>query len=355
MLILFGYALNFDVKHLSLAVLDRDNTPRSRQLITEFTNTEYFDLNCVTDRSDDLEELIAHGNVSVALEIPSGFANDIVSGGDPEVQILIDGTNPTTASTAAAYSQMIVLAYSESMLRENALRIGIKDFTRLIDYRPRIWFNPELRSARFLVPGLIGFILMVTAVVSTSLSVVREKEHGTLDQLTVSPVRPFELLFGKTIPYIAISLAATAVILFAGYIFFGVTVKGSFALLALVTIVYLIGCLGLGLLISSISSTQQVAFMVAVMVTILPTFLLSGFVFPIRNMPPLIQAVTVLVPARYFLVALRAIVLKGVGLQAFWEQMAYLTIFSTVTLTVASVRLRKQLIGAYSTERENNK
>jgi ABC-2 type transport system permease protein len=210
-----------------------------------------------------------------------------------------------------------------------------------IDYQPRVWYNPELKSAKFLVPGLIAFILMVTAVISTALAVVREREMGTIEQLMVSPVKPLQLILGKTIPYTVISLAATVMILVLGYILFDVSIKGSVLLLALVTIIFLVGALGMGLLISTIAETQQVAFMIAVITTMLPTFILSGFVFPIRNMPWFIQMVTYLIPARYFLVALRAIVLKGVGLGAFWEQLVFMGLFAAAVLAVSSARLKK--------------
>ena len=211
-----------------------------------------------------------------------------------------------------------------------------------IDYRPRVWYNPELRSAKFLVPGLIAFILMVTAVISTSLSVVRESEKNTIEQIIVSRARPIEFIVGKTIPFMIISFIATLVILIASYILFDVAVKGSLLLLLGITLIFLTGCLGLGLLISTVAETQQVAFILAVILTMLPTFLLSGFVFPIRNMPVVIQAITYLIPARYFLVVLRSLILKGVGLGAFYSDVLFLVAFAAIVLAVSAARMKKR-------------
>jgi len=344
MLIMFGYALNFDVRDISLAVCDQDKTSSSRQFIESFLHSEYFSLNYYVNDPRKLDELLDKGDALVALVVPIGFSESTLAGRTSSVQVLVDGTNPTSASTAVGYATAIVQSYSNNIITHSLMRVGRSGMATPIDYRPRIWFNPELKSAKFLIPGLIGFILMVTAVVSTSLSIVREKERGTMEQLTVSPLNPVELILGKTIPYIAISLVATVVILIVGHVLFDVTVKGSYVLLLLVTLLYLTACLGLGLLISSISNSQQVAFQIAIMTTMLPTFLLSGFVFPIRNMPTAVQALTHIVPATYFIVALRAIVLKGVGISAFWDQLLYLLAFALLTIGLSSRRLRATLL-----------
>jgi ABC-2 type transport system permease protein len=351
MLVMFGYALTFDVTHLSLAVCDQDKSHVSRRFIERFLHSEYFDLTYYIHDADEFNEFLDDGNITVALRIPRGFSSDMKSGKTADIQILVDGVNPTSASSAVSYASTIVRDYSEDILIRALSRTGNSGYEVPIDFRPRIWFNPEMKSAKFLVPGLIGFILMITAVISTSLSIVREKERGTMEQLTVSSLKPIELIAGKTIPYVCISLIATAVILIVGYVLFDVNIEGSYILLLLVTLIYLVGCLGLGLLISTIASSQQVAFMISVMATMLPAFLLSGFVFPIRNMPPLVQAVTYLVPARYFLVALRAILLKGVGIGAFWDQLLLLSAFAGVTIAVSSRRISAQLSGKIGAQR----
>jgi ABC-2 type transport system permease protein len=207
---------------------------------------------------------------------------------------------------------------------------------------PRIWYNPELRSALFLVPGLIAYIVMITSVVSTSLSIVREKERGTMEQVRMAPLDAASFVLGKTIPYYAISLVSALTILLVAMVLFGLPMRGSWMVLLGTISLYLVGALGLGLLVSSIAETQQVAFQLAVLASFLPTLMLSGFIFPIASMPAFLQTVTLIVPARYFLVALRAIVLKGVGLSVIWPQLASLIVFSTVVLLLASLRLRRQ-------------
>jgi ABC-2 type transport system permease protein len=219
-------------------------------------------------------------------------------------------------------------------------RHGLGGLTIPLNAEVRVWYNPELKSARFLVPGLMAFILMVILTTSTAFSIVREKERGTMEQINVSPLRPTALIIGKLIPYVLISLASAHFVLALGWVLFGVAVKGSYFLLLLTMILFLISGLGQGILISAITRTQQVAFLLSVLTTILPTFILSGFVFPVRNMPVVIQAVTYFVPAKYFLVALRAIILKGAGLSAFWDQALYLAGFALLTLALSAALLR---------------
>ncbi|HTP12335.1 MAG TPA: ABC transporter permease, partial [Bacteroidota bacterium] len=343
MLVMFGYALNFDVKHSALAVCDQDNSRTSRDFARLFFTSEYFDDagNLGDVRSAD--KLLDEGKISAVIVIPPDFSRNVEAGRDVSVQVIVDGTNSNAATTIVGYMSAIIQQYSLNVMATTFSRRGGVQLVRPIDLRPRIWYNPELRSAKFLVPGLIAFILTIAAVVSTSLAVVREWETGTVEQIIVSPVKPAELILGKCLPYIAVALIATVTILLAGYVLFDVQVRGSYILLFVVTLVFLIGSLGLGLLISSVAGTQQVAFMVAVLATMLPTFILSGFVFPIRNMPAIIQAVTYLIPARYFLVALRSIILKGAGLSAFWDQLLYLLAFSVLTLGASSARMKKLL------------
>lgn len=342
MLVMFGYALNLDVKHTSLAVFDQNKSKTSRDFIGNFLHSEYFNFKYYLSSSSQIDELMSKEKATMALVIPPDFSKELLAGREATVQIILDGSNASAAGTAVGYANAIIQDYSTAIMSQVLVRTGHLDFLPPIEYRPRVWYNPELKSARFLIPGLIAFILMITAVVSTSLSVVREKERGTMEQITVSPVKPLELILGKTIPFVLISLAATVAILLASYLLFGVAVKGSFLLLFLVTLVFVIACLGLGLLISTVAETQQVAFMIAVLVSMLPTFTLSGFVFPIRNMPMTIQVVTYLIPARYFLVALRGIMLKGIGITAFWNQILFLVAFAILTIGMSSVRMARQ-------------
>ncbi len=343
MLVMFGYALTFDVKHTSMAILDKDQTKTSREFVRLFFVSEYFDRVADLARDDEADKLLDAEQVRVVVVIPRGFSADLAAGDGASVQVLVDGANSNAASTVLGYVGTIIQQYSLQILTEASMRLSGRSFELPVDFRQRVWYNPELESAKFLVPGLIAFILMVTAVISTAMAVVREREHGTMEQIIVSPIRPVELILGKTIPYTLISLIATVAILIVGYILFGVTIKGSVLLLFLVTVLFLVGGLGMGLLISTLVETQQLAFMIAVIVSMLPTFILSGFVFPIRNMPVVIQAVTYIIPARYFLVALRAIILKGVGIAAFWDQLIFLTVFAVFVLGVSSLRMKRIL------------
>ncbi|MDQ7797485.1 MAG: ABC transporter permease [Candidatus Edwardsbacteria bacterium] len=341
MLVMFGYALNFDVKHTSLAVVDLDISRESRHLISEFSHSEYFTVKHLPSAVNELDHLLGSEKVRAAIVIPRGYAADLAKGRSPTVQVILDGVNANAANTIQGYLNAFFLNYSYQLTIKVARRLGVAAINQPIDYRPRIWFNPELKSAKFLIPGLIGFILMVVGVISTSLSIVKEKERGTMEQLLVSPIKPLELIMGKTIPYIAISLLSTAIILVVGYVLFDVHVMGSLLLLFLTTFIFLLGALGMGLLISSISETQQLAFLVAVISTILPSFLLSGFVFSIRNMPEAIQLITYAVPTRYYLVALRGIILKGAGFGAIWDQLLFLMGFATVMLLVSAIRIKR--------------
>jgi ABC-2 type transport system permease protein len=343
MLLMFGYALNFDVKHTSMAVYDEDRSSVSREFIEQFFISEYFTKVQTLESKAEINNLLDAEKARAVLVIPSSFTKDIQHGRTASVQVIVDGTNSNAAATVLGYINAIIQQYSVKVMTESFIRMGQQNITMPIDFEPRVWYNPELESAKFLVPGLIAFILMVTAVISTALAIVRERELGTMEQLMVSPIKPIELILGKTIPYTIISLFATVTILFLGSILFDVSIKGSIFLLSLVTFIFFIGSLGMGLLISTMVETQQLAFMIAAIVSMLPTFILSGFVFPIRNMPIIIQGITYVLPARYFLVALRAIILKGAGLSAFWDQALILAVYALIMISVSSLRMRKIL------------
>jgi len=345
LLIMFGFALNFDVKHIPLAVVDQDGSRTSRDLIEKFRTTEYFDIRSVLDRTGEVDGLMARDKIRAALIIPERFSEDLLAQRSPSVQFLIDGANAMSGTTAAGYAASILLSYSQRVTLEAMARRRPGGPMLPLKTEVRVWYNPELRSAKFLVPGLMAFILMVTLTTSTAFSIVREKERGTMEQIYVSPLRPTALIIGKMIPYILISLASAHIVLALGWVLFGVAVKGSYFLLLLTIVLFLISGLGQGILISSITRTQQVAFLICVLTTILPTFILSGFVFPVRNMPRVIQAITYLIPAKYFLVALRAIILKGVGFAAFWDQILFLAGFAIVILLLSVASIRRSTEG----------
>jgi ABC-2 type transport system permease protein len=337
-LLLFGYALNFDVSHIALAVQDSDRSTASRKLVSAFVNSGYFDLVAEVTSDREYERLIDRGDIRAALVIPRGLQEKLLTGRRVPVQVIINGDNANTAATVMGYSLRILQTASAEYQLQSATRAPAPP----VSVEPRVWYNPELRSAIFLVPGLIAYIGMISAVISTALSVVREKERGTLEQIRMAPIDTFTFVLGKTMPYFGISLCSSLLIVLASMALFGLPMNGSWALLLLSLALYLMGALGLGLMISTIAESQQVAFQIALLASFLPTLMLSGFVFPLASMPAVIRGISYIVPARYFIVALRAIVLKGAEVSAFWQQLLALAIYASVMLTLASIRLRRQ-------------
>ncbi|MCM2316229.1 MAG: ABC transporter permease [Thermoanaerobaculia bacterium] len=340
MLILYGYAINFDVRHVRLAVQDRDMSDASRSLVSSFVNSTYFDLVASPEPGSDLESVMQMRVAKVVLVIPEGYAADIGANRGAKVQLLLDGADANTATTVLGYASALVAQTNAELM--HGTRAAATAARVAIDYQPRVFYNPDLRSTRFLVPGLIGFILMLTAVLSTALSVVREKERGTMEQLRVTSLRPSELIIGKTLPYLGISLIATVIILVAARVLFDVSVAGSYFDLFVATLIYLVGALGWGLLVSSLSNTQAMAFQVGLVTSLLPTIFFSGFIFPIRSMPVFIQGLSHIFPARYFLVVLRGVVLKGAGLAPYWKDILFLVIYAAIVLGIATARLTRR-------------
>jgi ABC-2 type transport system permease protein len=342
-LLIYGYALNFDIRNVRLAVQDRDRSTSSRELVSAFVNSGYFQLVAYVEADADASRLFDTNEARALLVIPANFDRDVRRRQPTTVQVVIDGDNANTASTVTGYAQALVGEFSTAVaLKAIATGSGPRTGAPLLTLEPRIWYNPQLRSTLFLVPGLIAFIAMITAVVSTALSVVREKERGTMEQIRMSPIGPVSFILGKTLPYLALSFVSALLILFTARVLFDLPMRGSWPLLCGSILLFLVGAQAQGLLISTIATSQQVAFQVALLSSFLPTFILSGFIFPISSMPMAVQVVSSIVPARYFLVALRAIVLKGAGLPAFWEQLVWLGIFSTVALGLASLRLKRE-------------
>ena len=334
-LLLYGYALNFDIRNVRLAVEDRDQSPQSRALVSAFVNSGYFDLAAAITTDDELDRLIDRNEARAALVIPGGYGRHVIDRRPVHVQIIVDGDNSNTATTVMGYAQSIVAEISAAQSGEASLAPPIR-------LEPRVWYNPQLRSTLFLVPGLIAYISMITAVISTALSVVREKERGTMEQVRMSPVSPATYVLGKTIPYLALSFVSALLIIVVAMMLFDMPMRGSWLLLSAAIGLFLIGAQAQGLVISSVAPTQQVAFQLALLSSFLPTFILSGFIFPISSMPQAVQVITYVIPARYFLVALRAIVLKGADVMAFWTDLLALGIFAAVMLTLASARLSRE-------------
>jgi ABC-2 type transport system permease protein len=338
---LIGFAVNFDVNHVTLALYDLDKSPMSREFIRGFSNSGYFDLVYDVRRADDIDALLNEGKARIGIVIPADFSRRLLSNEEVAVQVIVDGSNANTATTAIGYVAGITQDYSTKLTLETFQKAGLK-FSLPIDFRPKVWYNPELKTAKYLIPGLIGFILMLTAVISTSLSVVREKERGTLEQMMISPLHTGEIILGKTVPYLLVALGSSVFILLIGFLVFDVAVRGSILWLYAGILLFLLGALGQGLLISSIAETTQIAFMVSIFSSLLPTFLLSGFVFPIRSMPVALQVISNVNPSKFFLIIVRSVILKGVGPAAFWDQLVYLAIFAAFTLGVSSLRLLRR-------------
>jgi len=341
-LLVFGYALNFDVRNVALAVEDRDGTSESRSLISAFVNSGYFDYAGAVHDPQAAEWMLDRNEARAVLVIPEGFGRTVTTGGIAPVQVIVNGDNANTATAVVGYATSILQTASAQFTgraRLSASSAGARP--QPIAVEPRIWYNPELRSALFLVPGLIAYLTMLMSVTSTALSIVREKESGTMEQVRMAPVGTVPFILGKTAPYFAISLGSAALVFLASQVLFGLPMRGSWLTLGAAFSVYLLGALATGLLVSTIAETQQVAFQVALLVSLLPTLMLSGFIFPIASMPEFLQAITRVVPARYFLVALRGIVLKGTAASHLLPEFGALAVYASVVLGLASLRLAK--------------
>lgn len=341
LLALYGYALSFDVKHIRIAVLDHNHTAESRTLQDSLFQNPYFDRIATLTRPDEANELLNHGQVRAVLVIPRDYARSLARGEAVSLQVLVDASDANSAATTMGYFD----ALADRLSRK--IRFKLTDQTHPspsapgVLLEPRIWFNPELKSAKFLVPGLIALLLMLSAVVATSVSIVREKERETMEQIRVSPIRPEELILGKILPYVLIGLITMAMVLLLGYFLFDVEIRGSLWLLSLTTCLFLFAALGMGVLISTITRSQQMAFQIAVLSSMLPAIILSGFIFPIQNMPVAIQGLTTLVIPRYFVAALRGIILKDAGLAALWPHLLGMLILGILFNLLAAARTRK--------------
>ncbi|MDO8549750.1 MAG: ABC transporter permease [Ignavibacteria bacterium] len=342
LLIIFGYAINFDVKNIKIAVYDRDHSSLSRKFINSLSGTENFDLEGYIFNDSDIKHVLDEKKAQCVIVIPDDFSENVYNNVPAKIQFLIDGVDGNTATIVQNYVNLAALNFNREITAEIFSAYGIKSSIPL-ELEPIFWFNPELSSTKFLLPGLIGMILVIVCVVSVSISLVREKERGTIEQINVSPIKSTELLLGKITPYVALALLNATMIIIAGYILFGIEVKGSFLLLFFSSLIFLFSAASIGIFISVISESMQVAFSLATALSLLPSVILSGFIFPIESMPWIIQVFTNITPVKFFIVILRAIILRGVGLEAFWEQVIYMLLFAIIILTLANlINIKKE-------------
>ena len=342
-LFLLGYAANTDVRNVPLAVFDQSHSAAGRRLLDAYRAADYFKLTYVVDSEDELRALIDTGDARAGLIIPSTYGQQI-SGGQPvQIAFVLDGSDPTVAATALSAATLIGESHSINLLVERLNQRGLPDvFQSQVNVRTQIWYNPDLESAYFMVPALIGMILQMQATMLTSIAIVREHERGTIEQLIVTPLRAWELVVGKLIPYVIIAFFNTLEVLVIGTLWFDVPVRGSLSLLLALSGLFLVPSLGIGLVISTGAKTQHEAMMLSFF-TMMPSIFLSGFLYPLAAMPKVLQWISTVIPLRYYLIIVRSLVLKGVGIEAVLDETLALAVFGVITMGVAALRLRKRL------------
>jgi drug efflux transport system permease protein len=344
LLLLYGYALTLDVDNVPTVVWDQSQTPASRDFISQFGGSRYFSIEGYDWSYPELERQIDSGRALVVLVVPRNFADQIRSGRPASVQMIVDGSDSNTATLAVSYADAVTRAYSQNLTLHEIRRQGGTAAGAPLDFRPRVWFNPELESRNYIIPGLIAVIMMVIAALLTSLTVAREWERGTMEQLISTPVTGRELILGKLLPYFTIGLVDVLIAMLLGEFLFRVPLRGSALLVLLSAGIFLVGTMALGILVSVVAKNQLMANQMAMVLTFVPSFLLSGFVFPIANMPAVIQGITYLVPARYFIFLLKAIYLKGVGITLLAREGLLLVVFAASMIALAVGIFKKKLV-----------
>ncbi|MDD5348277.1 MAG: ABC transporter permease [Candidatus Omnitrophica bacterium] len=344
MLILYGYAASFDVRNVPLGIYDQSKTQESRAFIERFTSSGYFQLIEEFKSTEQFQDRMDAGKVRVIINIPTDYARNLISGKQAQVQVLVDGSDPTWASSAIGYVSGIFQQYFQDRVKAAFVKAGLARAARdPIELVQRIWYNPDLKGVNFYIPGLIAVIMMQISATLTSLAIVSEKEQGTMEGLVVSPVRKNELMLGKVLPYVIVAFLDVIIVTIVGYLLFGVVVKGNYLLLLFSAFVYLLGAMGFGILLSTSAKSSQEAMQMATLTTMLPSILLSGFIFPIGNMPWALQALSLIIPARYFIEILRAIYLQGVGLICFWQPFLMMSALTVLNLYASTKSFRKRL------------
>jgi ABC-2 type transport system permease protein len=344
MIFLFGYALSLDVDRISTVVLDQDETPVSRELTHRLTDSRYFTLVRHIDSENEIDPTLARGEALMALVIPDDFASRVKKGDSVSIQVVFDGSDSNTTTIALGYLKAVVAGFDIGTQEKRLRRAGLKMVDMPLEGRIRVWFNPELKSRNFIIPGLTAVIMMAICALMTALSVSREKETGTLEQLISTPITSMELIVGKLLPYMAVGLVDLALVVGAGVFIFGVPFRGSYVYLLIISLIFLAGTLSWGLFVSVISKSQLQASQIAVLSAFLPSFLLSGFIYPIENMPVPLQLITFIVPARYFVEILKGLFLQGVGLSVLWPQVLALVIYAVVVVNLARKKFSKRIM-----------
>jgi len=342
-LIVFGYAANLDVKHIPIAFRDLDKSIDSREFISRFGSSKYFDIVSYPESVKEIESLIKKGKITLSIEIPSGFSKKLKRGDTACLQVIVDGMESNTAFIALGYVNQIISEYSLQTMIDRLNREGIIRFEESgVELQNRIWFNPNLESRYFYIPGVIASISFLIPIILTAQAIVREREIGTLEQVMVTPIRSWELIVGKTIPFAMIGFVDVIMVSLIGIFWFNVPFQGNPFPLLLGSLFFLMSSVGIGLFISTISSTQQQA-QISTFFFVMPAFILSGFAFPLENMPQWLQYVTYISPLRYFLIIIRGVFLKGVGLEVLSPQIMALALLGIMMITLSSLRFKKRL------------
>ncbi len=342
-LFLLGYAATNDVRNVPLAVYDQDRGPEARRLLDAYRAADYFKISYDVSSETEIGDLIDGGEARAGLIIPPGYSDSIQGGKPAQVMFVLDGSDPTVASTALSAAQLIGQAYSTKVLEARLLRRGqVEVIQPPVQVSTNVWYNPDLVSAYFMIPGVIGMILFALTSILTASAIVRERERGTIEQLIVTPIRPWELVVGKLLPYVILALLNAFEVLAIGHYWFHVPISGSLWLITAASLLFLLSSLGIGLFASTIANTQQEA-MLTVWMLLLPSLFLAGFFFPLEAMPKILQWISYVFPLRYYLVIIRSLMLKGVGISAIKEDIIALAIFGVAIMSLASMRFRKRL------------
>ena len=342
-LIFLGFAANLDVKLVRTIIYDQDKSSTSKDFIEELTSSGYFRIERYVNDYDEITNDIDKGKAILAIVIPNQFEKDIYNRRTVSMQALFNGSDGNTANISAGYLQKVVSGFSEDITINFLSKIGKKTFVATISPEIRIWYNPELKTRNFMVPGIVGLLLSIITLILTSLAVVKEKEIGTMEQLIVTPLKPYQIIIGKLIPFIVLAFAAVLIILTAMWLIFGIPVKGEIWFLFLSSFFYILSTLGLGLFVSTISKTQQQAMMISIFAVMMPMIFLSGFAFPIENMPRSIQFISYIVPLRYFNEIIRGVILKGLGFSDLWFNALLLLLIGIAILFFSSLRFKSRL------------